>query len=707
MNLILRLACGLLLLLAGLACSTQVFAQKVTLKGTVVNEDGEPAEYVSVLVNGGQYVGETDANGNYTIFARPKNDTFYMEFLSMNFEERREKVAFTGQQRIELDITLQTKYITSGEVTITDRFSQRIEQSTVSMQVLEAKDVDVFAGNDMRNTIEQIPGVTVNGNQISMRGSSGWSYAVGSRVVVLLNGVPMQTGDRASVDWSAIPVDNIERVEVVKGAASVTYGSGAMGGVINVITKDADKPRTSIRMRMAVWDKPANDSVAWIGRPEDQEGTSDLDEMRTDTNLLNDVNNISYSINLTHSRKIGDNYELQAFADIINDQGHKENLSQRRFRFMVMNRVRSKNLPGLSATLNVQASYDELQDNPIWRNYPEDALRDGFFSNDFQQVRLSVDPGIQFLRNKTLVSYQGRFAMRSLFTNFNNVGYFQSHDVSVSQYLWRDKLNIVAGLNYTPSISRSKDDIANATSHQGGAYVQARLSLLEDDKLTLVLGGRFQFERLTADTSQLELSNGDEPPFSITTLARPVFRAGVNYQLGRATYFRANGGTTVRAPSIAERYTSYAVGGSPLFVIPNADLQLETGWTAELGVRQLFQTSNKRLKGFVDVAGYTLQYNNLIEYYLNATKLIEFIQRNLQDPDRSIEEEAFAFQPQNVASASVYGLEFSSRLDYKFTDDFSASLNLGLTYIEPRDNNGDPNLDGDELSDLVIDAVGD
>ncbi|SMC95471.1 iron complex outermembrane recepter protein [Desulfocicer vacuolatum DSM 3385] len=71
---------------------------------------------------------------------------------------------------------------------------------------------------------------------VSMRGFKGGQYTL-----VLLDGQPLNDAYTAGVEWGTLPVNNIERIEVVRGAASALYGGNAMGGVINIITRNPDK----------------------------------------------------------------------------------------------------------------------------------------------------------------------------------------------------------------------------------------------------------------------------------------------------------------------------------------------------------------------------------------------------------------------------------------------------------------------------------
>lgn len=65
----------------------------------------------------------------------------------------------------------------------------------------------------------------------------GMGATAASDVVVMVDGIRMNSSDMSGVDFSSIPLEMIERIEIVRGAGSVIYGSGAVGGVINIVTR--------------------------------------------------------------------------------------------------------------------------------------------------------------------------------------------------------------------------------------------------------------------------------------------------------------------------------------------------------------------------------------------------------------------------------------------------------------------------------------
>ena len=114
------------------------------------------------------------------------------------------------------------------------------------MEVIKPQMIENKNTTEIQTAMEQIPGVNITDGQANIRGGSGWSYGAGSRVLVMVDDMPLISGDAGQVQWKLIATENINQVEVIKGASSVLYGSSALNGVINIRTafpskKDIDK----------------------------------------------------------------------------------------------------------------------------------------------------------------------------------------------------------------------------------------------------------------------------------------------------------------------------------------------------------------------------------------------------------------------------------------------------------------------------------
>ena len=136
------------------------------------------------------------------------------------------------------------------EVVVSDtKFAQSKEKSGKIIEVITAQDLEAKKGQNLANVLSQIAGVEINGNQ-SFNGKNLGYYIRGGRnrqVAIYIDGVPVSdaSGINIEYDLRLIPVEQIEKIEVMKGASSTLYGTGAATGVINITLKKSAKKEIS------------------------------------------------------------------------------------------------------------------------------------------------------------------------------------------------------------------------------------------------------------------------------------------------------------------------------------------------------------------------------------------------------------------------------------------------------------------------------
>ncbi len=144
--------------------------------------------------------------------------------------------------------TSQETAIYLGEVVVTaTKFPTQIERVPGRITVITAEEIEETPFERVDELFQQVSGVQTNRTngifelspQVTMRGLGGNEPG---RTLVLIDGAPASVGDTGNMRWNRINLADIERIEVFKGPGSSIYGSNAMGGVINIITKKPDKP---------------------------------------------------------------------------------------------------------------------------------------------------------------------------------------------------------------------------------------------------------------------------------------------------------------------------------------------------------------------------------------------------------------------------------------------------------------------------------
>jgi iron complex outermembrane receptor protein len=168
-----------------------------------------------------------------------------------------------------VDISVRPVPLQSDPVIITaNKREQSLQEVPVSVATVTARMIAERNNITLDDALRYIPGVNVLSDQVNIRGSSGYNRGVGSRVLVLLDGMPYITGDTGEINWESIPMFEVDRLEVVKGAGSALYGSSALGGVINVITKESPStPELRFRAFSGLYDKPRYAEWDWSAKP--------------------------------------------------------------------------------------------------------------------------------------------------------------------------------------------------------------------------------------------------------------------------------------------------------------------------------------------------------------------------------------------------------------------------------------------------------
>lgn len=126
-----------------------------------------------------------------------------------------------------------------------ERAEEERDDTAASISVVGEESIEQRSPTDVGALLEGVPGVDVQtmspsgyGTNVSIRGSSDFKPGgFGNRVLVLLDGRPVNSPDTHSVDWAALPLFDTQRVEVLRGPASALYGSVAMGGVVQLMSR--------------------------------------------------------------------------------------------------------------------------------------------------------------------------------------------------------------------------------------------------------------------------------------------------------------------------------------------------------------------------------------------------------------------------------------------------------------------------------------
>jgi outer membrane receptor for ferrienterochelin and colicins len=238
-----------------------IYAQKTnteTIEGTIRITDKKNAEYVRVILQNTQYGCTTDEKG-YFRFQAPAGD-YTMIVSSLGIQQKKFPVTIKkGVINSFPDMEVDEKNNFLNEIVVTGtRTARSLKDTPVLTKVISGLEIEESGAVTVLEALEDfVPGVmfTPNamGDNISIAGLDN------KYVLILVDGERLVNERTENVNFSRLNTSDIKQIEIVNGASSVLYGSNAIGAVINIITKDVDRPvQGNARVRYSKYN-------TWIG----------------------------------------------------------------------------------------------------------------------------------------------------------------------------------------------------------------------------------------------------------------------------------------------------------------------------------------------------------------------------------------------------------------------------------------------------------
>ncbi|MCK5833104.1 TonB-dependent receptor, partial [bacterium] len=586
-RLVLTVCLGLLIGLTSFAATTH------KINGKIVDEKGKGLPGANIVVAGIGKGASTNLAGEYNISDLPSG-TFEFTVSMIGYETTSQDVTVVADQEITFSL-LPKAYQSQPVIVTASRTRQKLQDSPVTTSVIEAEQIAERNFLSADEAMRFIGGVSMNKSQISIRNSSGFVHGAGTRVLVMIDGVPMSAGDTGEIKWDSMPIGQIEQLEVVKSAGSALYGSDAMGGVINIITRKPEEKSTyRITTEIGAWDKPAYEEWEWT----------------QDTRLF-------HRLGIEHTRQIKDWGFLFSIEEK-QDESFRQADYFYRGSFFGKATKRIGNSNNLSFMTNI--AYEDRGCGLEW------------FS---QKNALMVDPGKEDDR-----VWSSKINGNVIYSGNSNGG----------KQVW-----IVKGYtNYNNWVDYLYDgnggyDHHRSESNKAGADVQYTFVPSDDHRFTT--GGDFNliiidatiFGKHSGFGGALYLQdeiNTFNPLVATIGLRGDVFRVnvaddydgevyaqlnpkiGVVYHISENFAARSNFGTGFRMPTMAELFTEMNAGGI-LKVRPNPTLKAEQAYSAEGGINWISHSQ------MIDVAIFNTWYKDMIEPIPFLGNQVKFM--NIQD----------------------------------------------------------------------------
>ena len=169
------------------------------------------------------------------------------------------------------DAAESVKEVTLGEVVVTaTRTSASLSAAPAAVTVVNARNIETKNASRLGDVLDQVPSLYLRGGALGQSqgtiGTSGMSLRGidQTRTLILLDGQPIQDAGSGKVNWRVPLIEDVARIEVVPGAFSALYGSNAIGGVVNIITKQPDKREFTAKIKKSWSDASGEDASLYF-----------------------------------------------------------------------------------------------------------------------------------------------------------------------------------------------------------------------------------------------------------------------------------------------------------------------------------------------------------------------------------------------------------------------------------------------------------
>lgn len=649
-----------------------VFSQgHILLRGYVLDEkNNEVVNSVSVKISGKdkflELKTETDLLGYYEFKNLPDGE-YQLQLSRIGYKSKILDISLDNLEKRKLNISITPAEIEIEKINVTaTKTEQTLQKTPSSINLVSSEEIQQKNKFTFDEVMQDIQGVTINRTSginvsaLSIRGSSDVAGGgIGNRVLLLLDGRPSLTGDSKGALWSLIPVALIERTEVVKGAFSSLYGSSAIGGVVNVITKKPTyKPFTQINLSYGFYEK-LSDSLKFSDKLQKFQG-----------------------VNLLHSNTVKKFSYLMNF-DYKNNDGYSEITNYKFYSGLV--KLSYDLLSNRDIELKIQYTNSESGYPHYWRydigKYPEPYKTSPSYLGDrINKETQSVDlyyysiPGAKSKFSSRFYYY--KLKSTSTYNPNNPVTYtygipgqeyknyidsYNFGNISQMDYQLSNSHYLISGVDLQWNVVRSSpEEILYGDQQQNnfGFFAQEQWHIIkqknDEPVLTSTIGGRVDYNAFVGGSNTFQLS----PKFSL------LFTPGAKNLIFNNTSFRLLVGRAFRAPSIAEQYFKKELFGGFSFIF-NPDLKPERMYSFEFGVRKQYLS-----RFIVDVSLFFNYYDDLIQYVNVST--------NPLGP----------FQVKNIAKSQSKGFDFLIGYNSSFrmfNEKFLYKFELDYTYNDFRD----------------------
>jgi vitamin B12 transporter len=471
----------------------------------------------------------------------------------------------------------------------------KVRDATRPVYVINREEIEAQGARTVKEALRFVPGILPDGTVGTEIGGLSGQFIRGSntgQVLILINGRPVNNLGSGGFDLSEITTDIVERIEVLPGGGSTLYGSDAIGGTINIITRRPTKDiTTTAQLRFGSYDLNEQ-SIQNSGKQGSVSWLLGYNRTRANNNFDYSIPEVDFDGTRENADVLYNNLNLQVNAEL----GDRQSLS-----FNTVYLAKDQGIPGGVAIPEIsQAAFNSLTDNN--RKYTDQVLTDLTWNAKLGKADdslLTAKVYLDFL-NTRFDNRTGDISDRQQFdNNQKSLGFQVQHNWQIAQ-----NQNITYGFDYrnvsAENVTRNLEDGTETENYddsigQGAVFAKYLVDVTPDVRLNLGLRQDFN-----------SLING-----SVTSPA-----VGARWNLAETTTVRANYIRNFRVPTLFNLFSN-----SP-FAQGNPDLKPERGNSFDVGIdQQLGDIGLLRLTFFSNTITDNIAYDNVNFTYENIGKV--------------------------------------------------------------------------------------
>ena len=506
----------------------------------------------------------------------------------------------------------QSTVIVSGS-----RFEENLNEVPANVLVITREEIAESTSNNIPDILSQIGGLNVrntNGGQLNLGATidmGGYGVTANSTTLILVDGQKINPIDSSSVSWESIPLDSINRIEILHGGASVQYGNGAIGGVINIITNGGKRDLNQVSTSYGSFNTLVNNAIF---RNTLEQTTLQLSANTSNSNgwrQNSSANAYAFDAKVTQALGGKDNVYADVFYSYSNQQnpgGVVGQVGQGNPQSAKFNNIGSgtgANNTGIRAGLAKElGSTFNLEVDGFYSN------KNTFFNQPYYSTEASGIGDYPYISPSftKFQGWQGNFTPRIKgdFGSFGTsiLGYEFNKASQSSSNTYSAVMNQTAANVYPPGpwgvASLPLQGAANASLYNQSVYFIQKLPITN----SIELNGGYRYQTQSATASGTDIWNGAANDSQTYSANAGDVALNFRYLEGQRIYIKWN--QSYRFPNIDEFWGWSKNGGGSTF---GGILKPQTAQTYELGGNWQVLKSNLTASIFSSVSQNEIMYN--------------------------------------------------------------------------------------------------